>query len=939
MRTSIVNDLKSIILDRIGLNVMHIIYAWFLSLLYVQRNVCNVWLSNKLGWLFNSLQNSLENSSWFNFFTTVIVIFLGITLCVYIFKSKFSIFRIITFLFIILEAFFNKGWLDVNSFISFFSYQCLISLICSFCIITELISLRRFWMATRTIPISDDGVVSSFRFDVPTDEDKLKRKHYAQVLVDKIMKTKWDDNNNVSLNILINEEYGYGKTSFLNFIKKEINSKKGSWSPIIVDFRPWLCDSPEQLSKEFFRVLRDKLSKYNLRANNLLIRYVKSLQEIDNDLISWIRPITSKSIWESNNDIKEFMHKLPVPIIVFIDDVDRLGQNEMNSLFRLLRNTADFPNMVNIVAADKTFLKKQLRNADITNSDDYLKKFFNYEMVLPANDRSIINIIIKDIRDILEQTNCQNIDEVIDQILKIKYFEKCFKNIRDWYRYQNIVMFNYDVLRTNNLRDDIYDADVFAISLIQFLRPDIYKQLRDEDNDLLVISNDNDKVYVLNKTVRELTERINPKSFSNKYLNSIGKSINERNKIEEERKKNDEKSIHVINDFINREEISSEIIVDEILSNLFPSVVNPTIRNRVNFCDSFYKYFSGTIKSSQLSNREAIYLFTKANDKLFESELDKIILEKDEEHVLDKRESIRHKINYILENIDKYQCPRLHYVKRFFSFIEISAIKRPGKETYFYRIELEYDNLCAIYMFANLYYSNDGTEILESDESEELANYLINNKKYALDLLFIGSFVNYSFEYVLINRDFAKKVVDKIWLDIEKDYLEKNPFSDETLALCKIGVERCKPIGFLKHLWGYIVNQNNYKDWFIHCFIPDKSKQSFTTNMDFIKSIGLNNYRDDILFLTAIVDKHAEDEALIKDFMNLVFSAYPQNQSVSDHVFLQYMVKRLNSDSLSDTNRDNNSSTIKENTLSDAVNDESTEPIDESSLDEVPLEE
>lgn len=925
--------------DKYGINVMHIIYAWFLSFLFVQRYVCNVWLSNKLGWLFNSLQNSLENSSYFNLFTTVIVIFLGISLCVYIYKSKFSIFRIITFLFIILEAFFNKGWLEVNSFISFFSYQCLVSLICLSCIFAEFISLYRLWMATRTTSISDDGAVSSFCFDVPTDEDKLKRKHYAQVLVDKIMKTKWDDNNNVSLNILINEEYGYGKTSFLNFIKKEINSKKGSWSPIIVDFRPWLCDSPEQLSKEFFRVLRDKLSKYNFIANNLLIRYVKSLNEIDNDLISWIRPFTSKSIWESNNDIKELMHKLPVPVIVFIDDVDRLGQNEMNSLFRLLRNSADFPNMVNIVAADKSFLKKQLRNADITNSDDYLKKFFNYEMVLPANDRSIINIIYKDIRDILEQTNCQNIDEAIDSISTIKYFENSFKNIRDWYRYQNIVMFNYDVLRTNNLRDEIYDADVFAISLIQFLRPDIYKQLRDEDNDLLFISNDNDKVYVLNKTVRELAERINPKSFTNKYLNNLGKSIDEKNKIEEERKKNDEKSIHVINDFINREEISSEIIVDEILSNLFPSVVNPTIRNRVNFCDSFYKYFSGKIKSSQLSNREAIYLFTKANDNLFESELKKLIVEKDDEHVLDKRESIRHKINYILENIDKYQCSRLHYVKRFFSFIEISAIKRPRKGTYSYKMELEYDSQRAIYMFANLYYTNDGTEILGSNESLELADYLVNNKKYALVLLFLGSFVNHSYEYVLITSNFAKEVFEKMWPNIRKSYLEKNPFSDETLALCKIGVNRCRPIDFLKHLWGYIVKQNNYKDWFIHCFIPDKSKQSFHKNKDFIESIGLNYFRDDIIFVTILVDEHAEDEALIKDFMSLVFSAYPQNQSVSDHVFLQYMVQRLNSDSLSESNREINSSTIKENTLSDAANDESTEPIDESSLDEAPLDE
>jgi hypothetical protein len=51
---------------------------------------------------------------------------------------------------------------------------------------------------------------------------------------------------------------------------------------------------------------------------------------------------------------------------------------------KLIRDTADFPNVFYIVAADNAHLEMMLSKIGVQNPDNYLKKFFNLDYLLPS---------------------------------------------------------------------------------------------------------------------------------------------------------------------------------------------------------------------------------------------------------------------------------------------------------------------------------------------------------------------------------------------------------------------------------------------------------------------------------------------------------------------------------------------------------------------------
>ncbi|MBR5781922.1 MAG: hypothetical protein IKY27_08075 [Bacteroidales bacterium] len=70
--------------------------------------------------------------------------------------------------------------------------------------------------------------------------------------------------------------------------------------------------------------------------------------------------------------------------IILVDDVDRLQAKELLDLLKLIRDTADFPYIIYVVAADKVALKSTLESTGIKETELYLRKFFNLEVMFPA---------------------------------------------------------------------------------------------------------------------------------------------------------------------------------------------------------------------------------------------------------------------------------------------------------------------------------------------------------------------------------------------------------------------------------------------------------------------------------------------------------------------------------------------------------------------------
>ena len=208
--------------------------------------------------------------------------------------------------------------------------------------------------------------------EIELEDNQIK---YAKTLVKKLKNTNLSKE---SFAVGITGEWGSGKSTFLNTMKKEIKEAKFAE---IVEFNPWLCNSPEQVTQDFFATLIDKLSPKHSTLSRNINKYAKLLNKIAKPSLSFfgidldLTP-SDDSLNKLKENISDKLAKLPKKVVILIDDTDRLEGNEVFEILRLIRNTADFKNVIYIATYDKEYVTDVLKGNKIKDPSAYLEKIF-----------------------------------------------------------------------------------------------------------------------------------------------------------------------------------------------------------------------------------------------------------------------------------------------------------------------------------------------------------------------------------------------------------------------------------------------------------------------------------------------------------------------------------------------------------------------------------
>ena len=335
----------------------------------------------------------------------------------------------------------------------------------------------------------DDYKLIPFIYDCKTNDDKYKRRESAEVLAQKILATSKNCNNSGSFNILISERYGDGKTTFLSFLDEKLQELSGQ-NIRTMTFRPWLCDTPDEIITDFFTQLANILGQYS-QIGTLLHKYSSSLSNGSAQLLTriftGILGNNKESLSQQHDILTKRLSECAFPIVIYVDDVDRLQSKELLMLLNLIRDTANFPKIFYVVAADRMSLINLLQTEGISDADFFLRKFFNFELSFPANDDVILNSIKNQIQELIEYHQIPpkslsdgKIDKTIAEIFRIKYINEVFQNERDVKRFFNLLSYSVDLISKDNILEDVYFVDLFKLTIVQMLRPDIYRLFRDK---------------------------------------------------------------------------------------------------------------------------------------------------------------------------------------------------------------------------------------------------------------------------------------------------------------------------------------------------------------------------------------------------------------------------------------------------------------------------
>lgn len=322
-------------------------------------------------------------------------------------------------------------------------------------------------------------------------DDMLNRASFAENLAQTMLDYTVSDGFAIGLY----GKWGSGKTSVINMVleKIEIQASSSIDKPVVLRFNPWLCSDPKQLISQFFKQLSSamKLKRPKLvHICNFMNDYADAFDlanaiPIAGSILTTIGKILGKKaraysetksgdLQQIKDEIIATLLKEKVKIIVTIDDVDRLSNQEIISVFQLIKSLADFPYTIYLLAFDRDVVVRALSEVQKGDGAEYLEKVIQVPFELPSpNADDIYQVFFTKLNSIIANFPDEKWDKNYFGILfhlGIKHF---LSSVRDVVRFANTYALKYALLKS-----DTYPIDLIGLTCLQIFEPAIYSKLQ-----------------------------------------------------------------------------------------------------------------------------------------------------------------------------------------------------------------------------------------------------------------------------------------------------------------------------------------------------------------------------------------------------------------------------------------------------------------------------
>ena len=323
------------------------------------------------------------------------------------------------------------------------------------------------------------------------DQDHLDRGAFAARLATQLKRYR-DDR---CLVVAFYAPWGAGKSSLLNLLAFELaKATEGSvLSPIVIKFNPWNFSSLDSLLSMFFRELQtgagrsDSKFAKNVQKSLHALSIVLAAGEISPmggpflgalsrlfKLGSKAMEKKSESLIEVKERINRELRQLNRRIFVLIDDIDRLDQDSMRFMFRLIRLNADFDRMTYVLAFDRDVVASVLTQEQGVSGNTYLEKIvqvgFDIPPAEPGKLKGLFSEALSNI-DFLANMDEENFIRWID--LETGGLDKLLRTPRDVVRYINGLAVNGGIVS-----DEVNPVDLAAVEAIRTFAPEFYAFIR-----------------------------------------------------------------------------------------------------------------------------------------------------------------------------------------------------------------------------------------------------------------------------------------------------------------------------------------------------------------------------------------------------------------------------------------------------------------------------
>ena len=179
---------------------------------------------------------------------------------------------------------------------------------------------------------------------------------------------------------------GDGKSSVLRLLRETLKGRA-----IIVSFSAWLPGSDQTLAVDLFRDIATECRHvlYVPQLRKKAIAYARTITGSVSYLAGLKEILPTQSQQQEIEELRDTLAHVPLPIVVLLDEVDRMQRDELLVLLKVLRGASSIPNVSFICAFSEEEIKKQLTLGGPL-SYDYLEKFFPVSVNLAPPEPDMI---------------------------------------------------------------------------------------------------------------------------------------------------------------------------------------------------------------------------------------------------------------------------------------------------------------------------------------------------------------------------------------------------------------------------------------------------------------------------------------------------------------------------------------------------------------------
>lgn len=284
-----------------------------------------------------------------------------------------------------------------------------------------------------------------------------------------------------SVNVGVEGAWGSGKTTLLNALQVDLEA----YGLSVLRFDAWSYREPTRLVQGFFGAIERALGR--IAASPGLRRRVRKLTiglaEVGGARAASAARIlfgdlADEGLEEQRSELATILQTLRTPLVVFLDDLDRLDPEELQAVLRSVRLVSKLPNLTHVLAYDREQLARTLFPADPSGarSRDYLAQVIDLEfsvgILVREGAYSLLNTALEPLLASTSEEERLAFQERFRQF-DPRTFISSMATPREIRRVATATAGVWERMRRHvNL------FDLFVVTIIQYRYPKVYSMLR-----------------------------------------------------------------------------------------------------------------------------------------------------------------------------------------------------------------------------------------------------------------------------------------------------------------------------------------------------------------------------------------------------------------------------------------------------------------------------